>query len=335
MTIRKLKALLWFLGFAGFLGAGYTFYDIWEGKREARFDPRAPEYYHQLIRRDLDQVNDTGKRNAYYSEDRYQKLWQARIDGSWPAPPKVADPADAVDRDTTPVIEKLAEVVEVSMILWSADPLDRHIAIQYLKDKGAKGPREKTRSIHLSEGGVLRAPYDEPPYNGRVLEIGQQIVRFQWGDDEVELTPGLGRDGKARPLSEFSIAMAEDPTAGYDGPPADSVELGPGRWLLSGKDRNEMADNAEKILREDLIIRTVPPSQDGGRSSLQLKKVEPGSLPAKYGFQSGDRLISVNGVPMTSEAAAINWYKANPDLSAYQIVYERAGAQKSITLHVN
>ena len=121
MTIRKLKALLWFLGLAGFLGAGYTFYDIWEGKRSARYEATDPDYYHGLIRRDLDQVERAGARNAYYSKDRYETLWTVRIDGSWPEPPKTISDADRAAAAQAKVqLAKLEDVLSISSIIWSS-----------------------------------------------------------------------------------------------------------------------------------------------------------------------------------------------------------------------
>lgn len=334
MTIRKLKALFWLLGVAGFLGAGYTFYDIWDGKQQARFEPRSPEFYHQLIRRDLAGVEDSGSRKVYYSPERYKALWTARIDGSWPAPKVVAGPAVDDGKPTAPVLESLNAVLEVSAILWSTEPLDRFVALRYLKDKTAAGPRDKVRTLHVSEGSTLRAPYDAPPYNARLIAIGQQTITFQWGEEQIEITPGLGRDGKDRPQSEFLVAQAEDPTAGFDETPDETVQIAPGSFLIGRKDKQELKSDALKILRDDLNMRTIPPVQEGGRSSIELKHVEEGSLPSRYGFRSGDRIISVNGVPMVSEAAALNWYKSNSELPSYHVVYDSKGVEKSTTIHV-
>jgi hypothetical protein len=336
MTIRKLKALFWFLGLLGFLGAGYTFYDIWEGKRSGRYQATEPEYYHELIRRDLHLVEEDAATQSYYSKERYETLWTARIDGSWPAPPKeLTEGADQGNTPTQVQLEKLDEVVSISSIIWSTEPFDRFIALHYLKDQALTGPRGKAQTIHVSEGSVMRSPYDEPPYNARVLAIGAQTVTFQWGDDEIVLSPRLGSDGTGVPIAQVTIPLADDPTEGFDGVPDETVEIAPGRWLLGQNDLEEIRADPQKILSEDLSMRSLPPPADGGRSSLELTKVKDGSLPARYGFASGDRLISVNGIPMTSQVAAVNWYKANPDEPAYTIVYERRGAVKSTTIHVN
>jgi len=335
MTIRKLKALLWFLGLAGLLGAGYTFYDIWEGKRSARYEATEPEYYHRLIRRDLDQVERDGARTPYYSKERQDTLWSARIDGSWPAPPKLpSEGAEGSAASAQVQLAKLADVLSISTIIWSNDPLSRFIAVHYADEKAASTHGGKVLSTHISEGGVLRSPYDAEPYNGRVLEIASQTVTFQWGPDEVVISPGLGSDGTGVPQSEFTIGQASDLASAYDETPEETVELEAGVFLIGLKDLEELRDDPQKVLREDLSLRSLPPdSEDGGRSRIELTNVEPGSLPARYGFATGDQIISINGFPVNSEAGAINWYKDHDSEPYYTIVYDRRGALKSVTIH--
>lgn len=338
MTIRKLKTLLWCLGAAGFFAAAYTFYGIWEAKQERQYEPKEDSYYHELIRRDLAEVAAEGASQAYYSKERYETVWKARIDGSVKELPKAeGSPADAAAANAQPALEPLDQVLRVSSIVWSEDPLERWISVEYLQDTGAAallGGAGKVNAIHVSEGGALRPPYDAAPYHGRVLGIETQSVSFQWGEAPVALTPSLGRDGKERPQTEFAVRAAVDLTAAYGEAPQETVELAPGSFLIGRKDRAELAADPQKVLRDDLSLRSLPPGKDGGRSSLELTKVAPDSLPARYGFQSGDRIISVNGVPMVSEAAAINWYKANSDEPAYHIVYESRGALKNLSIHV-
>ena len=331
MSIRRLKALLWTLGVFALMGGGYTFFDIYEGKKSGRYDARDQQYSNDLIRRDLDQVEDTGRSGGYYPKDEYEKVWSSRIDGSWPkevdTTARDAQLAAQQAKQRTPPI---ADVLEISAIIWSPDPIDRFIALSYKNESGAGG---KVRQTHLSEGSVLRAPYDEAPYLGRIIEISEQTVRFQWGDGEEVVTPGLGRDGNAPPLKDFVIGQVEDPTADYDEAPEETVELEPGRFLVGTKDIAEMREKGPALLREDVVVRTITPKGTDGRSSIELNKVDPDSIAARYGFASGDRIISVNGFPMQSEAAAMNWYKQNDGLPTYVVVYERKGAEKTTTIH--
>jgi S1-C subfamily serine protease len=80
-------------------------------------------------------------------------------------------------------------------------------------------------------------------------------------------------------------------------------------------------------------VRTITAAQRG-RSSLEVvEDPPPGSLAAAYGVKAHDRLISVNGIPLSSMSAAANWFKANDSLHEYVIVYERAGEKQTMTIY--
>ena len=53
LTIRKLKSLLWLTALGALLLAGWTFYDIYRGKQENRYQPNPPDHYHTLLMRDV------------------------------------------------------------------------------------------------------------------------------------------------------------------------------------------------------------------------------------------------------------------------------------------
>lgn len=330
MTIRKLKALLWILCLVALLGAGYTFYGIWQGKQEDRYTARAQTYFNDLIQSRTDEVqpNRTADR---YDQSRVETLWTVNIIGK--EEPKV-DPTAAVEANQPrqPTVPPIDQVLNVGTIVWSEDPLDRMVKLTYSDQGAPTGLGNKVRGLWVSEGQALKPPYDEAPYNGRLVAIEEQTVRFQWAEGEQELNPGLGKDGDQPPLKDLNLPSEEDALAGLEELPEESLELEEGVWVMGTKDRETLAADPQKLLREDLQFRTIPPPKEGGRSSLELREVKPDSLPARYGMMSGDRIISVNGVPISSEASAINYYKQNPDLHSYQIVYTRRGAQRTLTI---
>lgn len=335
MNIRKLKALLWMLCFMALLGAGYTFYYIWDGKQQQRYTARSPTYFHDLIQSKVGEVEDLTNRNVYYTPERYQGLWLARIDGSLPPEPEQANAAGggADAEEQAFVLPPISSILKVGLIVYADQPIDRFIALSYTDPTHLASQLSKQRRLHISEGQLLKAPYDAAPYFGKVLSIAPQTVTFQWGDKEEVVTPGLGQDGAQAPISEWTFAELSDPSADLDEMPEESVELEPGMWVIGRTDLLLIQEDASRILREDLSLRTIPPKGEGKRSVLELTKVEPGSLPDRYGFASGDRLISVNGIPMVSEASATNWYKQNSNLPAYHVIYERLGAQKTMTIY--
>ncbi|MFT7465251.1 MAG: hypothetical protein ACI9EF_003616 [Pseudohongiellaceae bacterium] len=334
MNIRKLKSLLWVCCALAFLGAGYTFYDIWVGKKELRYEARDADVFHKLLHSKVAEVESLRDGSTYYSVDRYEGLWLARLDGSLPPVPEDVQAANGrVAEEQSFMLPPLNSILNVGLILYSDESTDRFVALRYIDGGQDQAQLGKARRLHVSEGESLKSPYDAAPYFGKLLSIGKQTVTFRWGENEETVTPGLGAQGDQSPIDEWAFGEVTDITAGIDEVPEESVELEPGQWLVGTNDLVELNENAHDILSEDLAFRTLPPTGESKRSVLELTHVEPGSLPSRYGFASGDRVISVNGIPMTSIASATNWYKQNSDLASYHVIYQRLGAQKSMTLH--
>lgn len=334
MNLRKLKTLLWTLCFLALLGAGYTFYDIYRGKKDQRYSARSASYFHELIKSKVGEVEAMSSGQVYYTPERYEGLWLARIDGSLPPVPEAPDAeGDKAAAEAAFVLAPIDSVIKVGMILYSNDSLDRFVSISYKDPAGQLGQIGKVVRLHISEGQPLKSPYDVAPYFGKLLAITQQTATFQWGEDEVVVTPGLGFEGDQGPIADFMISDVDDPTSELDGVPEETIALGPGMWVIGTNDIDYIQENGAEMLQEELTLRTIPPKKEGERSRLELTHVEPGSLVARLGFASGDRIISVNGIPMVSQAAAVNWYRANSDAHAYYVVYQRRGAMKSMTIY--
>lgn len=94
-----------------------------------------------------------------------------------------------------------------------------------------------------------------------------------------------------------------------------------------------LSKDALQFLDDELNVRTITPA-GGGFSSLEITEVKPGSLAAQVGAQDGDRILSINGFPMSSLSGAARWFDQNPGQSQYVIVYDRNGKTDSLTLHV-
>jgi hypothetical protein len=334
VNIRKLKQLVWLFCVLVFLFAGWTFFQIFTAKQAGEYQARRREFYEDLLTRNVAERKPTQKEWTQYVPDRYENLWGALVDGSIRETDKPLGPGPE-DEPEEPPLAELDSIIDVSLVLYSSDPVSRLVGIKYTTPEAAGGVLTdgKARRLHLSEGDPLMSPYDEAPYNGKVLEIGLQSVVFEWGDDSVTLTPGLGADGTGSPLSEFEVAEKDNPADDLEEVPAQSVEVRPGHWVMGTQDLETMRRDPQQFMAAELNVRsiTVP---GGGRTQLEVTEVKPGSLAAQYGALVGDRIISVNGIPMSSVASAINWAKANPDLSEYIIVYERGGVTKTTTFYV-
>lgn len=333
ISIRRLKQVIWLLCVLAAVWAGWTFFDIWSGKQDGRYDSRKSSYFSEVMLSRTERRGEAQQPRGYYEPERYTKLWDALVDGSV----RVVDvPVDTTDKPE--VVEQvqlpdLASIVTVGMVFYSNDPIDRFIAVTYAGAESGAAATGKQRRLHLSEGDPLRPPYDEAPYHGRVLRISLQEVTFSWGEDEVTLTPSLGTGGEGVPVSRFELTEADDPADDVEGVPTESVEVRPGHWVMGSADLGRLQADPGRFLAEELNARTIS-MPTGERTQLELTNVPEGSLAYKYGARSKDRVISVNGVPMASVSGAINWFKQNSELPTYVVVYERAGKQLTTTIHV-
>jgi hypothetical protein len=344
VNIRRVKQVIWLLCVLTFVCAGWIFYQIYSDKTAGVYNPRKPQYFEDLLKKNVNESELNARSNkVFYKEERYKRLWDALVDGSIRQAPQAPVEGPPPEKQKF-VVPDLSTIVDIGLIVYSGDPVERFVALTYLADAGKGGGAPgaggaaasvgKQVRLHLSEGDPLKAPYDAAPYNGKVLRIGLQEVVFQWGDvgQEVKLNPGLGSDGKGVTMDKFKVAPHEDPSAGVDAP-EESTQLKEGHWIMGTKDLARIKEDPQRFMSEELNVRSVTAAA-GGRTELEIPEVKDGSLAAKYGVQSGDKVISVNGFPMSSVSAAINWAKANPGLPEYVVAYEHAGQPKVITIHV-
>lgn len=342
VNIRRVKQLVWLLCALTFVYAGYSFYEIYSDKMAGKYSPRKSLIFEELLKKNvnLNSLNQRSAKDVFYKEDRYKHLWDALVDGS---KREIAseESQEAPPKPPAFVVPDLATIVDIGLVVYSASAVERFVALSYLADGAKPGPVgtatpsvSKEVRLHLSEGDPLKAPYDVAPYNGKVLRIGLQEVVFQWGEPgtEVTLNPGLGTEGTGQTIDQFSVSPREDPTAGIEKAPDESLEVQPGHWVMGTRDLDRMKGDPQVFMSEELNVHSV--TAQGGRTGLEVSEVKEGSLAAKYGVQAGDKIISVNGFPMTSVSAAINWAKANPDLPEYVVQYEHAGQLKTVTIHV-
>jgi hypothetical protein len=203
VNVRKLKQFLWLLGVLAFAYAGWTFYDIYSAKQAGEYTARKMKAFEEILKRDIDEASRGKRKGGNYPPARYEKLWQALVNGEVRKGPEEPVPPPPDEPDI--VVGELGSIVRIAKVLYSENPLIRFVALTYTDEAGAAAQTGKLRRLHLSEGDPLKAPYDAPPYNGRVKSIGMQEVVFQWGDGEVTLTPKLGTDGKGLPFSQFEV----------------------------------------------------------------------------------------------------------------------------------
>ncbi len=334
LNIRKVKLLIWLLCVAALGGAGWAFWTVYKNTKVERIydSPPSAEYSELLMK----QTRVVGEPVVIgYDEQRRNAIWDAIVDGTLRPVPVVKGPDDDKPVKKEVVIKPIAQVLEIGLIVHSGDPLARFAAVSYLPAANITS-NSKAARIHVTEGTTLEPPYDVEPYLGEVVRIGTQEVVFSWGGKEVSITPKLGAGGNDGPLAGWSVPDADDPRADLEEWPEETQRLlsseGKTQILLGSKTIETIRTDPSKHVLKDIRTRPFTPA-GGGKTLLELTAVEEGSVAEEVGFESGDQIISVNGVPMSSISSAINWYQANPDEPSYTIVYQRFGKIDTITLY--
>lgn len=336
INIRQVKVLIWVLCVVALGTAGWAFWTVYEKtKIERAYEPPPPSRYSNLLKAQV--VENPEPIVIGYDEARQSAVWESIVDGSLRPKPKQPGEGDGGDKPvvTTPKIKPIDQVLEVGLIVHSGDPLARFAAIEYLPTANVQRNAKAAR-MYLTEGSVLDAPYDADPYFGEIVAIGPQRVVFSWGGEERSVTPKLGVGGDDVPLADFRIAAADDPRGDLEEWPEETQirtdSQGRKQVLLGTSVVERIRTDPQQHVLEDIRTRPFTPA-GGGQTQLELTSVEEGSVAEEAGFDDGDKIISVNGVPMSSIASAINWYKANPDEPSYTIVFQRYGKIETITLY--
>jgi membrane-associated protease RseP (regulator of RpoE activity) len=350
INIRKAKALIWLAGATAFVFAGWTCYGIFRQKQDQHYEPHSRGYFTSQVLLAGVHGQPQSPRKQFATLEECQSLWDCLMDGSVRAPDGPAEPpaGPALATQTLPPIDS---IVQVGLIVWTMDPARRFAAITYKSGAGVPGGPSpivgrldsaaaagatvpgKASMLHLSQGDPLEPPYCNPPFNGRIVRIDEQEVTCRWGDSEATITPSLGRDGTGQPNRMFDVPPEDDPSAALAVAPAESTKLQEGHWVIGSNDRERLSKDALQFLDQELNVRTITPA-GGGYSSLEITEVKPGSLAAQVGAQAGDRIVSINGIPMNSLSGAVNWFDQTPGQSQYVVVYDRHGKQDSLTFHV-
>lgn len=180
-----------------------------------------------------------------------------------------------------------------------APPMDDATAAQAVLDRGllsgiGGNPRDRSHQdepvllgtiagqgglalVRAGEGQPVQVirPGDRLPGLGRLVEVDRHRVVFEGEDGRRELlAPELG------------------------GEPSLRVQrLGESRWALG---RTDLERGLERLdhLAADLRVR--PVTEAGRPAGLEVAWLRPGSLGDRLGLIQGDRLRSVNGIPLDS-----------------------------------
>ncbi|MED5329832.1 MAG: hypothetical protein VX916_00900 [Planctomycetota bacterium] len=330
-NIRSIKTLIWLFCLAVSVAAGLKFWDVYEKKQAGDYRPLGHDWFAAALNSRIEERD--GDARSFYEDSLQASMWEALVNGEDPSPPPPEEDLAEIVDSVEPPIEALQDVVDIELIVWSPDPLARFAAVTY-KETALVSSGTKELRLHLSEGALLNPPYGSGRYEGRVVEIKPQQVVFMWGGEEVALNPALGVKGDGVIHEDFHLPDAEDPTRDISSWPKVSQEKTPGTWLVGSQDVEQIrkGGSGPSILSK-VSVRTFLP-EEGGRTQLEVANVEEESVVYRLGVRTGDRIISVNGIPMPSMAAATNWFKANSELGSYTVIYQRAGRDQTMTYYV-
>lgn len=321
VNIRKTKGLIWLMNVVVIICIILVFITIYKKDRAGEFRTRSSKFFRDRL---LSQVSEEKIRTSNVANiNRYSSIWGATIDGSrFKKPGENTGPKQPKDPGRDPV----AQVIEVTMIVSTPQDSKTGLArLNYLKT--TQEEKEMYREFFTQEGDTLKPPYDGEPYFGKVLKIDPERVVFSWLGEEVELTPkGL----KSAADGAMIAAASKSPLKKYHGrPPEKTVLVEENTWALSRQEYHEITENHEKILKQVNVTEIRNP--ETGKKTVELTSVEKDSLAYRRGLRKGDRLKSINGFPVSTKAAAINYVENNPDLGTYVVEVERMGRSVFLT----
>lgn len=114
-------------------------------------------------------------------------------------------------------------------------------------------------------------------------------------------------------------------------PPAHTVDLGDGTFLIGTEDAAEWSASYQQYLAEIGTDRHRDPAT-GKCDGIVLTSVPAGSALAAHGAKEGDVILSINGHPVSSVHEALSWAKQHQDENTEWVVeLERKGKLVTLT----
>lgn len=154
----------------------------------------------------------------------------------------------------------------------------------------------------------------------------------------------VDRDGAVirRDGQEIALDIYEDETASAGQAPPSPLApprpdnddngqiarmVGPNSYIIDRDALSRQLNDLNSILSQ-VVIR--PVEVEGG-SGFQLASIRRGSLPEKLGFNRGDIITSINGVPVGSPEDLVNLYQQLGQLDSANVEIQRQGRPVALT----
>jgi hypothetical protein len=313
MNINTTRALLWVMDAALVAGAGYVVVEVEKAK-----DADKKAYLNFMAKLDSDLATMNVPPTKGPARLGVESFGTVSLSNE---AEKTAVEAPAAPVAPVATYEPLENLMKVVSIQWSSAPDDSKVA---LFPKSAKDqPNEQVifgvnDLVFFAKGAVVK-------------EIRPREVVFKYGPTEKdEQTLKIATE----PPRDASASMPS-PTGNVK--PIGSLEAGivykpdSGVIVVNPQGRVALEKEGERIL-EGVTYGTT--DLGGGKKGLKIETIPPGNELGKYGVESGDVLISVNSVPMSSKSEVVDYVKRNSKLGRYDVRIMRRGAYLNKTITV-
>jgi hypothetical protein len=353
IKVQTLKSLLW-IGNA-LMGAAILalFVDLWfnvkqKGPREWRLDKKV---FEKAIA--VSPSIETRGRTSGVNWSQLRNLHELNVTGKEPPPPP---PPDESTTGPAPPLKPITDVLEIKALIYASDDSSiRAVSLRY-KEDGDGPPRppppappvdpERERSPVRSDrafvrpGEMVRAPYDQAPFFGKLVEVRLDGAIFSWGGEDVLVAPReMARD--VAPVREYAGVDGATPTAPAETAEAreeraalarESKALGEHDWYIGTDELERIARDADALLAEINFGSTYVASEK--RTRITLKEVPEGSLAFQRGFRERDILKRINGEEISSTAYISDFVKRNPNVRIFTLELERLGTRVTKTFQL-
>ncbi len=139
---------------------------------------------------------------------------------------------------------------------------------------------------------------------------------------EARLTALEERMSKAEASTPSPVAVVAQPDADRDPPLTGPVLVGDHHYRVPRKFFDDMLQDPDSTMRE---VRVVPVTSGGRTTGLRFFGLRPDTRLVRLGFQNGDQLESLNGVPLTTPDQALEAYSAARGADSLRVRLLRRG----------
>jgi len=354
LKVQTLKSLLWF---GNALAAAAILFLLADLVMNVRV--KAPKEW-RIDEKELQKAMavkptiESRERGTGINWSQLESLHKLNVTGKEPPPP----PENVTTPDSPQPLKPIADVLQVNFITYFSNDSTQCFAQVHYKEDGPVGlrvpepavpydPRVRSKVRTLANfhqvGDSLRAPYDKEPFNGKILDILEDSVKFSWGGEEVVLTtPQLAN---ASTVSEMSspdggadAAEGAEPKKSEPKPPPapaasrESRQISENEWFLGTDELTRLEKEGEALFNE-IAIGTIF-SKSENRPRLSLTKVPEGTLAWQRGFREQDILRRIDDEEISSKSFIVEHLKKHANRSRVTLEIERMGTRITKTFQL-